>query len=77
MCTGDFATGWVQLNSGTSNYLNDIMFIGQDTGYVAADYGQLLVTFDGGNNWIVKTPVLQPGVYLTSLYFFNSRAQVI
>ena len=36
------------LNSGTNRYLNDIIFIGQDTGYVGADFGQLLITFNAG-----------------------------
>ena len=44
---------WTQQNSGTTETLNDIEFVGagSDTGAVVGNKGTLLNTTDGGNSW--------------------------
>jgi len=42
---------WIQLNSGTTDYLYSIDFINHDTGFVAGDYGIILKTTDAGSSW--------------------------
>ena len=42
---------WIQLNSGTAESLNEILFPTADTGYVVGNNGTVLKTTDGGANW--------------------------
>ncbi|MDD3877058.1 MAG: YCF48-related protein [Bacteroidales bacterium] len=41
---------WIQQNTGTSNNIEDIYFLNEDTGFIAG--GNILArTYDGGNTW--------------------------
>jgi photosystem II stability/assembly factor-like uncharacterized protein len=42
---------WTPLNSNTTNTLNDVYFVIQDTGFVVGNNGDLLKTIDAGANW--------------------------
>ncbi len=44
---------------------------------MAADGGQLLVTYNGGSNWIVNQLATDPNIHFTALYFSNSRTGFI
>ena len=47
-----FSQQWLQQNSGTTNYLLDLHFVSESTGWVVGYYGTILKTTDGGNSWI-------------------------
>ena len=50
-----FGQDWKWLNPiPTGNNLNNVKFLNADTGYAAGDYGTILKTTDGGNNWITQ-----------------------
>jgi photosystem II stability/assembly factor-like uncharacterized protein len=46
---------WVQVNSGTSSFLQSIQIIGINTGYAAGFNGTVLRTTDGGLTWSSRT----------------------
>lgn len=45
---------WTLLNSGTSEFLNDVYCITENFVVVVGDNGTILKTTDGGNTWITK-----------------------
>jgi photosystem II stability/assembly factor-like uncharacterized protein len=62
--------GWQQQTSSTSQILNSISIIDENTAYVCGGGGTIIKTTDGGTNWI-----LQNSGYtneLTDIYFINS-----
>ena len=42
---------WIQQNSGTTHYLNDVYCISEDTVVVVGNYGTILRTTNGGTQW--------------------------
>ncbi len=42
---------WIQQNSGTTNYLNDVFCISEDTVVVVGNFGTILRTTNGGTQW--------------------------
>ena len=42
---------WIEQNSGTTNYLNDVYCISEDTVVVVGNYGTILRTTNGGTQW--------------------------
>ncbi len=49
---GTQASGWVQVESGTTNDLRGVHFLNESTGWVAGLNATLLRTANGGTNWI-------------------------
>jgi photosystem II stability/assembly factor-like uncharacterized protein len=49
--TTDAGISWEKININTTDYFNDLIFIGHDTGWVVG-YGMIYHTNDGGNTWI-------------------------
>jgi photosystem II stability/assembly factor-like uncharacterized protein len=47
--------GWVQQNSGTSNWLNAVHFIDSLTGWACGDNYTIRKTTDGGQNWFSQS----------------------
>ena len=58
-------------NSGTSNYLYDIFFIDENTGWIVGGSGTILKTTDGGEHWEQKTYNNQTQFIYMSVYFTN------
>lgn len=48
-------TGWIEQNSGINTTINCIYFENHEKGIAIGDSGKIIITSDGGNNWI---PVL-------------------
>jgi photosystem II stability/assembly factor-like uncharacterized protein len=46
-----FSQQWTSLNSGTSNFLFNVNFPSNDTGYIVQDNGFLRNSVDGGQSW--------------------------
>lgn len=42
---------WTQLNSGTTEKLNDVFFINEQIGYAVGNNGTIITTTDGGDSW--------------------------
>lgn len=56
VCTLEISSqGWINLNSGTDNPINDIYFVNESTGWFVSHYGLIKKTSDGGQNWIIQT----------------------
>jgi hypothetical protein len=56
--TIDAGDNWIDLNGNTTNDITDVMFISEDTGYICTKggvytqtHGEILITYNGGNNW--------------------------
>ncbi|MFH0867106.1 MAG: YCF48-related protein, partial [Bacteroidota bacterium] len=60
---------WVLLNSGTTQTLNSVYFVNNDTGYVAGSTGIILKTTNCGTNWTQQTS--GSGASLNSIYFVH------
>lgn len=56
---------WITQPSGTSTLLTSVFFISKDTGYVSSEYGFVIKTVNGGQNWEILTAESPWG----SLYF--------
>lgn len=61
--------GWIQQNSHTNRYLNDVFFVNADTGWVVGDYGTILKTTDSGEHWNIQTS--NTTANLISVFFTN------
>lgn len=66
---------WTSLNSGTSQNLNCIYFINQQTGFIVGAGSALRKTTDGGLNWIALDPF--GALELRSVYFFNASTGLV
>ena len=66
---------WTQLNSGTSESLNEIVFPAPDTGYVVGENGLIIRTLNGGEEWTA----LDAGTtkHVNDIFFFDPRNVVI
>jgi len=42
---------WIQQSSGTTNALYSVKFLNRNSGWIVGDYGTILKTTNGGNNW--------------------------
>ncbi len=45
---------WTRQNSPTTNYLNDIQFINNSTGWIGGNGGTIIHTTNNGNNWTIQ-----------------------
>lgn len=63
-------TGWYQLNSGTTNNLNSICFINQNTGFIVGYNATFLKTTNAGLNW-VSINITQRDLY--DIKFLNDK----
>jgi len=50
-----FSQGWTPKVTGTSNDIQDLHFLNDNTGYVVGQTGTILKTTNGGDNWITQT----------------------
>ncbi|GEM_PF-5799397 len=64
------STNWLAQNSGTTNYIYSMQFIGKDIGWGATNGGTLVNTLDGGKSWTKKT--IGSSFILTDLYFLDN-----
>ena len=64
--------GWFWQNpSTTGNPLNDVCFIDANNGWAVGEYGTIIRTTDGGDNWTVQ---LQGKTYaLNGVYFTDAN----
>ncbi len=63
---------WQSLSKGTAVTLNNSCFIDNDTGWVVGDWGTLLHTTNGGNDWQIQTPSFADEARnLADCYFIN------
>jgi len=49
--TTDGGESWYLITQIDSLFYEDIVFISEDKGWICGEYGSLLFTLDGGNNW--------------------------
>jgi photosystem II stability/assembly factor-like uncharacterized protein len=66
---------WQILNSGSSQNLNSVYYVNQQTGYICGAGSALRKTTDGGVNWIPQDPV--GAIELRSVYFFDANTGLI
>ncbi|MFB0516874.1 MAG: YCF48-related protein [Candidatus Neomarinimicrobiota bacterium] len=52
--TGDGGQTWEQQASNTENYLNDVVFIDETTGWAVGDRGTIIHTANGGQTWVIQ-----------------------
>ena len=62
--------GWFSQTSGTSEHLNDVYFVNNNTGYIVGNLGTILKTINGGANWF--TQVSGYPNHLFGIYFVSS-----
>lgn len=62
---------WVQQNSGTSEFLNDVYCISENIVVVVGANGTILKTVDGGAHWIQKMSGTSND--LNKMHFINSN----
>lgn len=62
---------WQQLNSGTNNYLRDLHFISENTGWVVGQSGLILKTTNGGNSWVQQSS--NTSTDLITVFFWNDQ----
>ena len=66
---------WIQQNSGTSHYLNDVYCITSDTVIVVGTAGTILRTTNGGDQWnVIPSPTNER---LTCIKFADSQTGYI
>lgn len=53
--TSNSGSNWNEINSGFIDYLDDIVFVNPNTGYIASINGKVYKTSNSGNNWIGYT----------------------
>ncbi|MFH1314276.1 MAG: YCF48-related protein [Candidatus Eisenbacteria bacterium] len=63
---------WTSQTSGASDFLRDVCFIDDNTGWVVGADRTLLKTTDGGQNWIAQTVPGSPNPYLMDVCFIDS-----
>ncbi len=63
---------WVEQNSNTSMWLNDIFFVDDKTGWAVGDNGAIVATVDGGETW---TPQLSKTFEKLRSVFFSFKNQ--
>jgi photosystem II stability/assembly factor-like uncharacterized protein len=72
--TTDAGNTWVNLNFpyiGTIDFLRELVFTDENTGYVSGDIGRIRKTTNGGTNWtLLATPTTEP---LFSIDFANAN----
>jgi photosystem II stability/assembly factor-like uncharacterized protein len=68
--TTNAGDNWIDLNCNTTNDITDVMFISEDTGYICTKggvytqtHGEILITYNGGNNWTQLYQGSISGVY--------------
>lgn len=66
---------WNQLNSGVGDYLKDVFFLNNDTGFVSGVGGTLIKTTNQGNTWSVIN--MGTPEWLNSLFFTNNMNGII
>lgn len=49
--SGGFTDGWNIIDAGTSEDLNDVLFLDNSNGFVVGNGGVLMKTYDGGSTW--------------------------
>ncbi|MEO8150478.1 MAG: YCF48-related protein [Bacteroidia bacterium] len=62
---------WTQLNSGTTENLNEIFFLSTDTGYVVGNNGTALKTTDAGTSWNPLT--LNTSLHFNDVFFLDTQ----
>jgi photosystem II stability/assembly factor-like uncharacterized protein len=68
-------TQWTVLNTGTSQNLNTVHFINQQTGFAAGANGTVIKTTNEGVNWIILNS--GSSVELRGAYFFNATTGMV
>ncbi|KXK48193.1 MAG: glycosyl hydrolase, partial [Chlorobi bacterium OLB5] len=64
-------SGWFQIQSPTSAFINTSFFNSSETGFIGTDSGSVYRTTNGGLNWlVVDTP---PNRSITKIIFVNSN----
>ncbi|NOS86862.1 MAG: T9SS type A sorting domain-containing protein [Ignavibacteria bacterium] len=53
--TSNSGLNWNEISSGFSDYLDDIVFVNPNTGFIASINGKVYKTSNSGNNWIGYT----------------------
>jgi photosystem II stability/assembly factor-like uncharacterized protein len=64
-------TEWYTQNSGTNNFLFDVHFTDQNSGWVCGQGGIILHTSDGGINWETQDP--PPSNYYSGIHFVDDQ----
>ena len=65
------SAGWQKLNSNTAEWLTDVFFLNELTGFAVGYNGTILKTTDGGNNWALTQ--IGNGEALLSVFFVNNN----
>ncbi|MFZ6032401.1 MAG: YCF48-related protein [Melioribacter sp.] len=65
----DILAGWEKLNSNTTEWLTDVVFVDTKIGYAVGRNGTIVKTIDGGDNW--ENISLRINEWFKSLFFFN------
>ena len=66
---------WIEQNSGTTHYLNDVYCISEDTVVVVGNYGTILRTTNGGTQWnTISCPTTE---HLNRVKFADSQTGYI
>ena len=60
---------WEILNEGFKGQINTIDFVNENVGWIASDYGTLLKTIDGGENW--TNIAINESWYINQIDFIN------
>jgi photosystem II stability/assembly factor-like uncharacterized protein len=64
--------GWFWQNPWpTGNPLNDVCFIDVNTGWAAGEYGTIIKTTDGGDNWTIQS--CEKTYHLNGIYFSDAN----
>jgi len=61
---------WYQQQSGTENYLSDVVFTNISHGFIVGEYGMYVSTTDGGENWAIKD--IGTNRTLNGIFFIDS-----
>jgi len=69
------AADWQAVKSGTPDNITGVSFCSPDTGHFVTHGGQLGVTFDGGQSWLLL-PVA-PGAILEDVHFVNRDTGIV
>ncbi len=64
-------SGWIQINSGTSNSLSKEFFIDVNTGWICGAYGTIIKTTNKGANWILQQSNMN--FDLSDIHFINEN----
>ncbi len=64
-------SGWIQINSGTSNSLSNEFFIDENTSWICGAYGTIMKTTNKGANWILQQSNMN--FELKDIHFINEN----